>query len=71
MPMIWQPARPPVSSSVEKISVLMEDGMVRICSKSRTNKFFAMLGGYGLFGVILEAWIRPVPNRTLRSTAGQ
>ena len=66
----WQPARPPVSSSVEKISVLMEDGMVRICSREQNKQIFRhVLGGYGLFGVILEAWIRPVPNRTLRSTS--
>ena len=66
----WQPARPPVSSSVEKISVLMEDGMVRICSREQNREIFRhVLGGYGLFGVILEAWIRPVPNRILRSTS--
>ena len=66
----WQPARPPVSSSVEKISVLMEDGMVRICSREQNTEIFRhVLGGYGLFGVILEAWIRPVPNRILRSTS--
>ena len=66
----WQPARPPVSSSVEKISVLMEDGLVRICSREQNKQIFRhVLGGYGLFGVILEAWIRPVPSRTLRSTS--
>ena len=31
--------------------------------------FRHILGGYGLFGVILEAWIRPVPNKVLYSSS--
>ena len=66
----WQPARPPASSSVEKISVLTEDGVVRVCSREKNTEIFRhVLGGYGLFGVIMEAWIRPIPNRILRSTS--
>ena len=66
----WQPGRPPVSSSVEKISVLTEDGVVRVCSREKNTEIFRhVLGGYGLFGVILEVWIRPIPNRILRSTS--
>ena len=64
----WQPGRPPVASSVEKISVLMQSGEVQICSRTENADLFRhVLGGYGLFGVILEAWIRPVPNKVLQS----
>jgi hypothetical protein len=66
----WQPGRPPVASSVEKVSVLMQSGEVQICSRTENADLFRhVLGGYGLFGVILEAWIRPVPNQILQSTS--
>ena len=64
----WQPGRPPVASSVEKVSVLMQSGEVQICSRTENADLFRhVLGGYGLFGVILEAWVRPVPNKVLQS----
>ena len=66
----WQPGRPPVSSSVEKISVITVNGEVQICSRTENRELFRhILGGYGLFGVILEAWIHPVPNQILQSTS--
>ena len=64
----WQPGRPPVASSVEKVSVLMQSGEVQICSRTENADLFRhVVGGYGLFGVILEAWVRPVPNKLLQS----
>lgn len=66
----WQPGRPPVSSSVNKISVLTVNGEIQICSRTKNTELFRhVLGGYGLFGVILEAWIRPVPNKILHSSS--
>lgn len=66
----WQPARPPVSSSVEKLKVMTVDGEIKICSREENTVLFRhVLGGYGLFGIILEAWLRPVPNKILRSTS--
>ena len=65
----WQPDRPPVSSTVEKITLLNANGELLACSRSENKQVFKhALGGYGLFGIILEAWIRPVPNEILRST---
>ena len=40
-----------------------------LLEEQNTEIFRHVLGGYGLFGVILDAWIRPVPNRILRSTS--
>ena len=65
----WQPDRPPVSSTVEKITLLKANGELLTCSRSENKQVFKhALGGYGLFGIILEAWIRPVPNEILRSS---
>lgn len=65
----WQPDRPPVSSSVEKFSLIDANGKVLLCSRTKNAELFKhALGGYGLMGIILEAWIRPVPNEILRSS---
>ena len=65
----WQPDRPPVASSVQKISVFTAKGEVLICSRKENGELFKhALGGYGLFGIILEVWIKPVPNEILRSS---
>ncbi len=65
----WQPNRPPVASTVEKFRLMLADGAIRECSRSNNESLFRhALGGYGLFGIILDAWIRPVPNKILRST---
>jgi hypothetical protein len=65
----WQPDRPPVASSVQKISVFTTSEKVLICSRKENSELFKhALGGYGLFGIILEAWIKPVPNEILRSS---
>ena len=66
----WQPAGAPVSSSVEQIKVITVDGKVKICSRTQNSELFShVLGGYGLFAIILEVWIRPVPNKILRSSS--
>ncbi len=64
----WQPDRPPVASTVEKFRLMLPDGSIRVCSRTEeANLFRHALGGYGLFGIILDTWIRPVPNEMLRS----
>ena len=64
----WQPDRSPVASTVEKFRLMLPDGSIRECSRKEETKLFRhALGGYGLFGIILDAWIRPVPNEILRS----
>src|SRR5260221_701450 len=43
------------------------DGSVVRCSRSENKELFSLaLGGYGLFGVILDADLRVVPNERLR-----
>ncbi len=65
----WQPNRSPVSSTVKKINLMDTNGKVRACSRHENTELFKhALGGYGLMGIILEAWIKPVPNEILMSS---
>lgn len=64
----WQPDRPPVASTVERIRILTADGELKICSRTENQNLFRhSLGGYGMMGILLEVWIRPVKNEILRS----
>jgi FAD/FMN-containing dehydrogenase len=59
----WQPNRPPIASTVESFRLMQADGTILQCSRSENPELFSLaLGGYGLFGVILDAQIRVVPN---------
>ena len=63
----WQPNSPPIASSVESLRVLLSDGSVVTASREQERELFSLvLGGYGLFGVILEARLRVTKNRLLR-----
>ena len=65
----WQPGRPPVSSTVEKIRMLTANGEIKNCSRTENQMIFQnLLGGYGLMGILLEAWIKPIENEILRSS---
>lgn len=61
----WQNDAPPIASSVESFRLLKADGTIVICSRDRAENhelFSLALGGYGLFGIILEVNLRVVPN---------
>lgn len=59
----WQHDRPPLASSVESMRILLADGSVVRASRSENAELFGLvLGGYGLFGVVLEAELRVVQN---------
>jgi FAD/FMN-containing dehydrogenase len=63
----WQSGRPPLASSVRSFVVVTADGQVRRCSREENNELFGLvLGGYGLFGVILEAELETMPNQMLQ-----
>lgn len=64
----WQPAAPPISSTVQAIRLITPDGRILRCSPTENTELFSLaLGGYGLFGVILEAELRVVPNAFYRA----
>src|SRR5437763_3169975 len=63
----WQYGRPPIASTVESFRLMKADGKVVRCSRSENKELFSLaLGGYGLFGVILDADLHVVANERLR-----
>jgi FAD/FMN-containing dehydrogenase len=60
----WQPDRPPFASTVESFRLMLADGKVVQCSRQENAQLFSLvLGGYGLFGIILDVNLRVVPDR--------
>jgi FAD/FMN-containing dehydrogenase len=63
----WQFGRPPIASTVESFRLMKADGQVVRCSRTENAELFSLvLGGYGLFGIILDADLRVVPNERYR-----
>lgn len=63
----WQPNRPPIASTVRSFRLMKADGTVVRCSRSENAELFSLaLGGYGLFGIILDADLAVVPNERYR-----
>jgi FAD/FMN-containing dehydrogenase len=60
----WQIRRPPIVSTVKSFRIMLADGTIRTCSRDENQELFTVaLGGYGLFGIILDADLETVPNR--------
>lgn len=57
----WQPNRPPIASTVQALRVVRADGTA-VDLRRGDELFSLVLGGYGLFGVIVEATLDVVPN---------
>ena len=63
----WQYGRPPIASSVESFRIMLADGTIERCSRQENRELFSLaLGGYGLFGIILDVDLRVVPNELYR-----
>src|SRR5207247_2233540 len=63
----WQFGRPPISSTVENFRLMKADGSIVRCSRAENQELFSLvLGGYGLFGIILDVDLRVVPNERYR-----
>jgi FAD/FMN-containing dehydrogenase len=59
----WQFNRPAIASTVESFRLMLADGAIVTCSRTENHELFSLvLGGYGLFGIILDADLRVVPN---------
>jgi hypothetical protein len=60
----WQNNSGPIASTVQGFSLLKADGEIVHCSRTENAELFGLvLGGYGLFGIILEVELKVVPNR--------
>jgi FAD/FMN-containing dehydrogenase len=63
----WQHNQPPIASTVTSFRLMKADGSVVRCSRSENAELFSLvLGGYGLFGVILDVDLRVEPNERYR-----
>jgi FAD/FMN-containing dehydrogenase len=63
----WQYGRPPIASTVESFHIMTADGAILRCSRTENKELFSLaLGGYGLFGIILDADLRVVKNERFR-----
>lgn len=66
----WQNDSPPIASTVESFRLLQASGEVVRCSRTENRELFSLvLGGYGLFGVMLEVELRVVPNEFYEAEA--
>ena len=51
----WQFGRPPICDTVKGFRLMKADGSIVYCSREeQTDVFSLVLGGYGLFGIILD-----------------
>ncbi|MDR2270517.1 MAG: FAD-binding oxidoreductase [Sphingobacterium sp.] len=63
----WQKNSPPLVSSVVSFTLMNAQGRVLHCSREKnTELFHHVLGGYGLFGIILDVKLNVVDNRALK-----
>jgi FAD/FMN-containing dehydrogenase len=59
----WHTNSPPIASTVRSLRVLTASGRVTTCSSNENAELFGLvLGGYGLYGIILDADLAIVPN---------
>lgn len=60
----WQPNSAPIASTVLGFRLMNEAGNVLHCSRTENPEIFGLvLGGYGLFGVILDVELKTVENK--------
>ncbi|MCI9846552.1 FAD-binding oxidoreductase [Flavobacterium pectinovorum] len=63
----WQKDSPPVSSSVISFTLMNYEGKIMNCSRTENQELFkSVIGGYGLFGIILDVKLKVVNNTALR-----
>jgi FAD/FMN-containing dehydrogenase len=59
----WHTNSPPIASTVRSLRVLTASGKIKTCGPNENAELFGLvLGGYGLYGIILDADLAIVPN---------
>lgn len=68
----WDIRHGPVGASVERFRILLADGSIQRCSRQENSELFHLvIGGYGLFGVILDVGLRITDNSAYTATASE
>lgn len=63
----WQSKSAPIASSVDSFRILLSNGEIRTSSREQNSELFAhALGGYGLFGILLDVKLKVVRNEKYR-----
>lgn len=63
----WQHDHAPMVSTVRELRVMTPDGVITHSSRTENRELFRLVvGGYGLFGIILDAELQTVPNELYR-----
>lgn len=63
----WQKNLPPVSSSVISFTLMKVNGEIVNCSRQENPELFKLvIGGYGLFGIVLDVKLKVVANEALQ-----
>ncbi|QNK62065.1 FAD-binding oxidoreductase [Pedobacter sp. PAMC26386] len=61
----WQANSPPIASTVESFRLINPSGEILNCSRIENSELFSLaLGGYGLFGVIMDLQLKITDNKT-------
>ncbi len=64
----WQNNSGPIASTVIGFDLIKANGEIIHCSRTENKELFGLvLGGYGLFGIILNVELKVVPNREYKS----
>ncbi|WP_342633208.1 FAD-binding oxidoreductase [Microvirga flavescens] len=65
----WPVPYGPFGSTVRSFRIMLSGGTILTCSRSENSDLFGLvMGGYGLFGVILDLDVEMVANRLLKPT---
>jgi hypothetical protein len=63
----WQKDSPPTSSSIISFTLMNYKGEILNCSRTENKELFSLvIGGYGLFGIILDVKLKVVENESLQ-----
>lgn len=63
----WQKDSPPISSSIVSFTLMKANGQIVNCSRKENSELFHLvIGGYGLFGVVLDVKLKVVDNIALK-----
>ncbi|MEA2837477.1 MAG: hypothetical protein QOD89_2027 [Bradyrhizobium sp.] len=66
----WPAPFGPVGSTVQRFRIMLADGSVVSCSDSENAELFRLaIGGYGLFGIVIDADLAMVENSLLTPTS--
>ena len=63
----WQKDSPPISSSIISFTLMNHNGEILNCSRNENQELFKLvIGGYGLFGIIMDVKLKVVENESLK-----